>query len=259
MSHAQAEVSQPSDLNALILDARTAIPALVAEIVADIRASVSAYAGPEGGERQRVIALAVTKAAHQFLDTLAGPTPPDPQVAKLFQDMGFGELQEGHTLDPMRRALRIATRHSWRVLHRYASHHEFSAAFLGHVGDALLAYIDHLDREVERGHRLATVRGRGHPERVREHLIDALLLDVPNCEARLTELKAEAKSAGWTLPAEIVVLRVSHHGAFPEMGVRRQRPGQADDQARAADQRQPGRGGAGPPRQPSGPRTPRSR
>ncbi len=215
MSELAEPSAQPAHLAEMVADARDAVPSLVAQIVTDIRVEVPAYAGREHGERQRVIAMAVTAAAHQFLDTLLGPTKHDPNVFRLFRDMGYGEAQDGNTLEPMRRALRIATRHSWRLIHRVVTAHALDTAFLGRLGDALFAYLDLLDQEVARGHVTGLTTAERADEPSRDRLLAVLLDDSPESDARTTEIAAEAAHAEWPLPDQVVVMRVSYHGHFP--------------------------------------------
>lgn len=220
MSELSTAPVQPGDIDQLVEDARELIPSLVGEIVADIRAQVPAYAGREDGERHKMIAKAVGAAAHQFLDTIPGPTRHDPRVFRLFRDMGHAEAIAGSTLEPMRRALRIATRHSWRLLHHLVTDNDLDAAFLGRLGDGLFAYIDHLDQEVTRGHAVGiTIRleAENEPDNalLRDRVLNALLEDSPESDARTTEIEAEALSAEWPLPDQLVVMRVGYHGHLP--------------------------------------------
>ncbi|MFS3130172.1 helix-turn-helix domain-containing protein [Nocardioides sp. Bht2] len=215
MSELHAHAVDPPNLGALIAEARLALPALVDLVVADIQAQVSVYAGAEKGERHRVIASAVTAAANQFLDAIGGPTSPDPEVARLFREMGYEEALEGHTLEPMRRSLRIATRHSWSLIHQFATANSFDAAFLGRLGDALFSFLDYLDQEVARGHQTGKLGKRSDRERARAHLISQILTESSDSNARLSELTADAESAGWRLPLDMVLMRVTFHGEFP--------------------------------------------
>ncbi len=209
----------PPNLQTLVAAARAAIPDLVTQVVSDIGAQVSAYSDADHGEQHQVIAEAVTAATNQFLDFLLGHVEPEAGVARLFGDLGFSAAEDGRDLEPIRRALRIATRDSWRLTRQIATDHQLDAAFLGRVGDALLVYIDHLDREVIRGHALCLQGSASHDDASRIQLVEALLADAPESAARRTELAADAESAGWTLPAEIVVMRVSYHGRFPDLRV----------------------------------------
>ncbi|GAA1111726.1 helix-turn-helix domain-containing protein [Nocardioides dubius] len=220
MSHSLAVNHEPSNIDELVAEAREALPVLVDQVVHDVRREISAYAGPAGGERQQVIALAVTAAANQFLDIVLGGSI-NARVSKLFRDMGFSEAVDGHTLEPMRRALQIANRHSWNVLRHFATKHDVHVAYLGSLGDTLFAYMHHLDNEVARGHQLGTTARHDRlareidEEALRDNLIQALLTEGPDTPARLAELASDAESAGWPLPPAVVVMRVSYHGEFP--------------------------------------------
>lgn len=222
VSHSLAVSPEPENLDELIAEAREALPVLVERVVQDVRGEISAYAGPADGERQQVIALAVTAAANQFLE-LVKRGPLDVRVSKLFRDMGYGEALDGHTLEPMRRALQIANRHSWNVLRHFATKHDVHVAYLGSLGDTLFAYMHHLDNEVARGHQLGTHARDNLQEReideaaLRENLLTAMLTEGPDNPARLAELSIEAESAGWPMPPAVAVMRVSFHGEFPSI------------------------------------------
>lgn len=187
----------------LVRDARAVVPALIEHIAPQIQHKVPTYAGPIGGRRHRLITMASTAAASHFLDSIERPDASGRRVDELFRRMGHGEAVDGHDLDSIHAAIRIVTREAWNFLSEYASDHRWPATALGSIGNALLAYTDHLSAQAALGYDGA-LRAIAHdPSLTRERLTEALLRRTP-----LTELHPLALEAGWPIPASVVVVGV---------------------------------------------------
>lgn len=194
----------------LVPHLRTGGPRLVDTIVSQIQREVPAYAGPTTGKRRRLIALAVGAAFNLFLDLIEGKPTTERNVDDLFRRMGYGEAVEGNDLDSMRAGFRIATRDSWDSLRAFATEHETSAATLGQVGDALLAFIEHLVEQAAIGFDGVQQSLDIDVDEARRRTLDSLLLKAP-----IAEIQTHATNAAWTLPTSFVVMSASFHGTFP--------------------------------------------
>ncbi|MFD1859305.1 PucR family transcriptional regulator [Aeromicrobium camelliae] len=182
---------------------RPQLPELVARITQDIQTNVPAYAGPAHGRRHRLITLAVNGAVSHFLDLLEGGGTSGDRVDDLFRKMGYGEALGGHDLSAMRASYRIARHQGWEYLRSFAVAQELSAETLGLLGDALLAYIDHLTEQASIGWRTARETIERDRDRNRRRLVVALL------EGRNSDVPTLAAHAGWEIPDRFVVLAVA--------------------------------------------------
>ena len=176
------------------------LPQLVERITTQIQGQVSAYAGPRSGRRRRLIEQAVTGAVHHFVGIIEGRPGPGHGVDELFRRMGRGEALDGHSLQAMREAYRIATRDAWAELHQFALTQGLTATVLGKFGDELFSYMDHLTDEVSVGYRSGRNALDRDTQRAHEQLLAALLT-----AADFTEVQRLASIAAWPLPTQLVV------------------------------------------------------
>ncbi len=194
----------------VVAQARTTVPGLVDRITAHVQGSVRSYSGPETGRRHRLIEMATSAAIHHFLDRIEKPDAPSRSVDELFRRMGHGEATDGHDLDAMQAAFRIANHEAWEMIRGYATAQGWSADVLGWLGDALFAYIEHLSVQTQRGFEGATRALDQDPVLARTRLVDGLLSGAP-----LTEIRTQATKATWLAPTSFVVVAVEATGDVP--------------------------------------------
>lgn len=187
---------------------RKVLPALIQRITTHVQRSVRSYAGPAEGKRRRLIEMAVTAAVTHFVDSIEQPTAPSRRVDELFRRMGHGEATEGHDMDAMQAAFRIANNEAWEQIRSFATEHALSAELLGHLGDALFAYIDHLAAQTELGYDGATRVRDQDPGIARVRLADGLLTG-----AAAAAIRMHAAKAAWVMPSSLVVLSVDTPGS----------------------------------------------
>ncbi|MFI5430088.1 hypothetical protein [Aeromicrobium sp. UC242_57] len=75
-----------------------------------------------------------------------------PDVEHLFQQLGYREAQDGHSLDAMRAAYQIATREARIHLHDLAARRAIPADLLPQLTQALFFYMQWLTEQVTLGH-----------------------------------------------------------------------------------------------------------
>lgn len=212
--------ARPQHLDAFIAAVRDAQPRLISRTLEEIRREIPRYVEFEASQRRELIATAASAATDHFLAVVQGARTPDRGVAELVQQVGSGERLDGLTLEPLRAALAIATRHCWRAIHVNAAKQGFSTEYLGGVGDALFAYVQYLQEELGQGYqRAAAQRDRKLLETaqplLRARLIKTFLAEVPSSSERHAKLAIDAACANWQLPPEVVVMRLSCPDAFP--------------------------------------------
>lgn len=185
---------------------RPTVPDLVGHMVAQIQADVRQYAGPTTGRRYRLMSVAISGAVHHFLDLVERGPHTNTRVDDLFRRMGHGEASEERDLTEMRTAFRVATRDAWENLRQFAEAAELSVATLGHLGDALYSYIDHLTEQTQIGFDLG--RRASDALTARRRLARAL-----TSGASVTEIDALIREVGWTRPDRIVALAIDVRSA----------------------------------------------
>lgn len=203
MTGVHNEVETPDIRAEVVRAARSTIPDLVQRIGSQVQDSVSSYAGPITGRRRRLIDMAVSSAVSHYLDTIEKPATSGRSVDELFRRMGHGEATEGHSLVALQSAFRIASHEAWEKIRTFATDQGLSADTLGHLGDALFGYIEHLADQTRLGYDGATRALERSPDMARQRLINAIL------EGDSTlEIRTHAGRAGWLLPGLLVVVSV---------------------------------------------------
>lgn len=203
MTGVHNEVDSPDIRAEVVRAARTTIPDLVQRISSQVQDSVTSYAGPVTGRRRRLIDMAVTAAVGHYLDTIEKPSTSGRSVDELFRRMGHGEASEGHGLVALQSAFRIASHEAWEKIRTFATEQGLSTETLGHLGDALFAYIEHLAEQTQLGYDGATKALERSPDVARKRLIDAILEG-----ESLIEIRTQAGKATWALPNLLVVVSV---------------------------------------------------
>lgn len=203
MTDLQADLLRSGLPIGVLRPARAAVPALVQRITAQVQHEVRSFAGPSDGRRRKLIEMAVTAAVTHFLDSIEQPTTSGRAVDELFRRMGHGEATDGHDLDAMHAAFRIANQEAWRHIRTVVAEQGLPPDILGRLGDAMFAYIDHLAEQIELGFDETSRMRAADPAIARRQLLDGLLEG-----ASLAEIQVPATKAGWALPGDFVVVVV---------------------------------------------------
>lgn len=200
----EARVDDPARLRVppqVVQLVASAIPTLAERVTRRVQAEIPEYAGPAAGRRRKLIAMAVSESSTLFVRRLSGRTISTAGVDDLFRRMGYGEGNDGHDLSPLERALHIAGREAWRGLQQAVVTAGLSASTLGHLGDELTSFLDHLADQARTGHAMAVRLRERDVASNRDQLLDALLGG-----AAPAVVRPYAELAGWPVPAKAVLV-----------------------------------------------------
>ncbi|MFV2215992.1 helix-turn-helix domain-containing protein [Actinomadura sp. LOL_016] len=203
---------------------RRALPAIAAEVIAEIRREVPDYAGPRCGD---ALELVVGCALGGFVDLVERPGDPDPSLLAFFRRVGAAEEHEGRGVAAWQHGVnvgvRVAVGHLARVLDELdAAEPAAGAPGAGHsysevVGD-LFPYLNRLTTAAAQGRADAAGDPAGLLRRRRRDLLEALLAEPGPDRRRLALLAREAR---WTPPrrAAAVALPPGETAGPPPPGV----------------------------------------
>ncbi|ACY98409.1 MULTISPECIES: PucR family transcriptional regulator [Thermomonospora] len=190
---------------------RPLVPTVAAEAVAAIRRQIPEYARPADPKYAEVLRDAVEKAIGHFIDLIADPDTPWDEALEFFREIGYGEAKEGRTLDPWDTALRLGARMAIRTFGEHADRLDISRQTLGHLAEAVFAYLEILSAAAVRGHTEATARAAGELHKRRRRLIELLLTGTASPQA-VTDL---ARLAHWPVPRTLCVVAFHERGQSP--------------------------------------------
>lgn len=192
----------PRELATLI---RPQLPPLAEEIIHTIRATIPEYAKPLDGCYGQAIRLGVNQALTQFVDRIADPDRPRPELAEVYRQLGRLEASEGRSLDSLQKAYRLGTRVAWRHLIRFRQRSGLPTAMMWTLGEVTLAYADELIALSVEGYADMQARGAQGRQLRRKRLLQLLVTDDDKARAEAAELAAAAR---WPLPDRLCVVMV---------------------------------------------------
>jgi hypothetical protein len=170
---------------------RPTIPAVTDEIIAAIRAEVSAYARPLEGSFGVAVRRGVEEALGQFVAIIEDPEVDRSASRAVYFGLGRGEAREGRTLDALLAAYRVGARVAWRRVAEAARAAGLDAASLSLLAESIFAYIDELSAQSAEGFAEAQSEAAGERERRQRELV-ALLLADPAADEGTVDSAAEA-------------------------------------------------------------------
>ncbi|KQP84031.1 helix-turn-helix domain-containing protein [Aeromicrobium sp. Leaf291] len=185
---------------------RRVVPTLTTEIIDAVCERVPQFARPTS---RAVAAEAVSTALHRFLDELDGAPHRDRGADDVFRSLGRREARAERTLDEFQVGLAVAVRIGWARFQELAEDGTTSAL----VSDGLLAFVGHLQRQVEAGHEEARRQRAADPNRARAALAEQLL----------TGTVQPGTDEVWPIPASIVLAVAELGGERPDLTVLAQR------------------------------------
>lgn len=184
----------------LVKTLRAVAPRTVQRITIQIQLEVTAYAGPSGGPRHRLVLVVVDKAVNHFLDVMEHTTVSDAPVYELIRQLGQAEAAEGNTADALRAAHHVATQVARRDLGKLSKDANLDPIILSRLFEALFTYIDQLINQAALGHSTASKALEGSTHHARRELLAAILSGKPR-ERYAPYLRA----ANWYPPDQISV------------------------------------------------------
>jgi hypothetical protein len=180
------------------------IPAVTREILDAIAQEVPEYQRPLEGSFGRGVRVGVDEALSQFVALVRDPSAGrDEGQRGVYVGLGRGELRQGRTLDALQSAYRVGARAAWRRIAIAARDAGFGPEVLSALAEAIFAYINELSADSVEGYAQAKAEQEGERRRRHRELAALLFRDPPAEDA---DLQAAAKSAGWSLPAELAAL-----------------------------------------------------
>jgi len=182
------------------------LPGVADEIIAEIGASVPAYARPLEGAFGRGVRGGVDEALRQFLALIGDARSPRGQGREVYRGLGRGEWREGRSLDALLAAYRVGARVAWRRLARAGTAAGVDTETMNLLAEAIFAYIDELSAESVEGYAEAQALAAGERQRRRQRLLELLLTD-PTATA--VGRRRAAEDAEWALPERAAVVAVA--------------------------------------------------
>jgi PucR C-terminal helix-turn-helix domain len=176
---------------------RTRLSAAVPEMIEVIGRGVPEYARQAHPDYSQRLADAVTGAVAQFIAHIAQPGRSTLPITAEFRAIGGTAAREGRTLDALQDALRLGARVAWRCLCEADA--GLNLRELSRVGEAIFAYLDELAAACAQGYAEARVQAAGEQQ---QRLLAMILSDPPPGPELLG---AQARAAGWVLPAQVAV------------------------------------------------------
>jgi hypothetical protein len=186
---------------------RPVLPALVEEMVTEIRASVAEYARPGDGSYTRGMRRGAEEAASQFVERIADPGAGWDRAADVFRRLGRAEAGEGRTLEALQSALRAGARVALRWLTDASRWMDAPLETLGLLAEALFVFLDEIAAWSADGY--AQARTVDEVQARRRRLLGLLLAEPQPAAEAVSEM---ARLAQWRQPRLVsVVVLADHH------------------------------------------------
>jgi hypothetical protein len=188
---------------------RPAVPRLIDEMIAAIRAEIPEYDRPLRGRFGEIVRRTTTASIERFLALLAGEERDARGGSALYVEVGRGELRSGRPLELLLSAYRTGGRVMWRGFAAAGQAAELEPEALYRVAEALFAYVDELSAESAEGYADEQARLAGERERERRLMLEILLRSPA---ADLIVAQAQAARAAWLLPDALApVVTIAAH------------------------------------------------
>jgi len=184
---------------------RAELPGVAQEIIDAVRVEVPPYARRLDGPFGRGLIAGVEQALRQFVDGIGtgGKLP----RARVYVDLGRGEMRAGRSLDTLLSAYRVGARVAWRRFASLGAEAGLPPATLFELAESIFVYIDELSAKSAEGYASEQSAAAGERSARRQRLVRMLVRTPPPDPLDVEEA---AREADWRLPEEVAVL------AFPE-------------------------------------------
>lgn len=182
---------------------RPELPGVSREIIDAVRVEVPPYARRLDGPFGRGLIAGVEEALRQFLDGIKaeGRMP----RARVYVDLGRGEMRAGRSLDTLLSAYRVGARVAWRRFAAVGEAAQLAPATLYQLAESVFAYIDELSAKSAEGYALEQSAAAGERSARRQRLVRLLVRDPP---ADPIDVEDVAREADWRLPQTLAVLAI---------------------------------------------------
>ncbi|MDW5594341.1 helix-turn-helix domain-containing protein [Conexibacter stalactiti] len=180
---------------------RPELPGVAREIIDAVRVEVPPYARGLTGPFGRGLVAGVEQALRQFVDGIeAGGRMPR---ARVYVDLGRGEMRAGRSLDTLLSAYRVGARVAWRRFAALGAEAGLPPATLFELAESIFVYIDELSAKSAEGYALEQSAAAGERSARRQRLVRLLVRDPP---ADPIDVEDVAREAEWRLPETVAVL-----------------------------------------------------
>jgi hypothetical protein len=176
---------------------RPAVPRLIEEMIAAIRAEIPEYDRPLQGSFGENVRVGTTGSIERFLAAIAGEEADARARGELYVELGRNESRRGRPIDTLLSAYRIGARMMWRGLAAEGQAAGIAPDALYRLAEALFAYVDELSHESSAGYAEEQALMDGARERERERMLEVLMRRPP---ADQVAVHAQATRAEWTVP-----------------------------------------------------------
>lgn len=180
---------------------RPELEGVAREIIGAVRVEVPQYARGLEGPFGRGLIAGVEEALRQFVDGIeAGGRMPR---ARVYVDLGRGEMRAGRSLDTLLSAYRVGARVAWRRFAQLGDEAGLPPATLFLLAESIFVYIDELSAKSAEGYALEQSAAEGERSARRQRLVRLLVRDPP---ADPIDVEEVAREADWRLPETLAVL-----------------------------------------------------
>lgn len=177
------------------------LPGVAREIIDAVRVEVPSYARGLEGPFGRGLVAGVEQALRQFVGGIeAGGRMPR---ARIYVDLGRGEMRAGRSLDTLLSAYRVGARVAWRRFAALGAEAGLPPATLFELAESIFVYIDELSAKSAEGYALEQSAAAGERSARRQRLVRLLVRDPP---ADPLDVEDVAREAEWRLPETLAVL-----------------------------------------------------
>ena len=180
---------------------RPELPRVAREIIEAIPGEVPQYARRLEGAFGRGLVAGVEEALRQFVDGIgAGGRM---SRARVYVDLGRGEMRAGRTLDALLSAYRVGARVAWRRFAAAGEAAQLPPPTLYQLAESIFAYIDELSAKSAEGYALEQSAAAGERSARRQRLVRLLVRDPP---ADPLDVEEVARAADWPLPPTLAAV-----------------------------------------------------
>jgi hypothetical protein len=205
-----AGATRPGGLGDLIPSLVAQLPAVVDDVVAELRVEWPDYAqfladDPDSVlERAELALRRLVDLAERGAVEMITAGEQSPQAAALFEELGRIEWREGRPLATLMSAYRAGARAAWRHLSRTALQRGVPAATLALLAEAVFVFVEDLSNASARGYVEEQRASAAEREQLRTELVELLMTE----RSAASTINAAAARAGWPLPATAALVVV---------------------------------------------------
>jgi hypothetical protein len=180
-----------------------ALPGAVEAAVREVEARIPRYTRLHDQEHTDLVPRTTVRAISGFLELLADRDASRDELWAYMREVGAVEAEEGLSRETSQAAFRLGAGVAIQRLTEVAQRHpSVTPSIIGNVAQAVLSYLNDIERALGDGHADASARRIGDIRQQRGALADMLLVPAPD-QGRVGEL---ADLVDWPLPTLVAVV-----------------------------------------------------